>query len=55
MRKIAMRQTMETGDFYVLVEGPAWGGAQFYSEWLRAAAAQRPRRIFRIPSHLHRR
>ena len=26
---------METGDFYVLVEGPAWGDAQFYGEWLR--------------------
>lgn len=38
MRKIATRQTMETGDFYVLVEGPAWGDAQFYSEWLLAAA-----------------
>ena len=29
---------METGDFYVLVEGPAWGDAQFYGEWLLAAA-----------------
>ena len=29
---------METSDFYVLVEGPAWGDAQFYGEWLLAAA-----------------
>ena len=29
---------METGDFYVLVEWPAWGDAQFYGEWLLAAA-----------------
>jgi hypothetical protein len=29
---------METSDFYVLVEGPTWGDAQFYGEWLLAAA-----------------
>src|SRR5437870_987410 len=29
---------METSDFYILVEGPAWGDAQFYGEWLLAAA-----------------
>jgi hypothetical protein len=29
---------METEDFCVLVEGPAWGDAQFYGEWLLAAA-----------------
>jgi hypothetical protein len=29
---------METDGSWVLVEGPAWGDAQFYGEWLRAAA-----------------
>ena len=29
---------METSDFNVLVEGPSWGDAQFYGEWLLAAA-----------------
>jgi hypothetical protein len=29
---------METTDFYVLVQGPARGDAQFYEEWLLAAA-----------------
>ena len=29
---------METDGSWVLVEGPAWGDAQFYGEWLLAAA-----------------
>jgi hypothetical protein len=29
---------MEPTDPYVLVQGPAWGDAQFYGEWLLAAA-----------------
>ena len=29
---------MESGAFWVLVEGPEWGDAQFYGEWLLAAA-----------------
>jgi hypothetical protein len=29
---------MERTDPYVLVQGPAWGDAQFYGEWLLAAA-----------------
>jgi hypothetical protein len=29
---------MEGTDPYVLVQGPAWGDAQFYGEWLLAAA-----------------
>jgi hypothetical protein len=29
---------METDGTWVLVEGPAWGDAQFYGEWLLAAA-----------------
>jgi hypothetical protein len=29
---------METTDFSVLVEGPQWGDARFYGEWLLAAA-----------------
>jgi hypothetical protein len=29
---------MATGNFCVLVEGPKWGDAQFYGEWLIAAA-----------------
>ena len=29
---------MEGSDPYVLVQGPAWGDAQFYGEWLLAAA-----------------
>jgi hypothetical protein len=29
---------MERNDPYVLVQGPSWGDAQFYGEWLLAAA-----------------
>jgi hypothetical protein len=29
---------MERTDTYILVQGPAWGGAQFYGEWLLTAA-----------------
>ena len=29
---------MERTDPYILVQGPAWGDAQFYGEWLLAAA-----------------
>jgi hypothetical protein len=29
---------MEPTDPYILVQGPAWGDAQFYGEWLLAAA-----------------
>jgi hypothetical protein len=29
---------METDGSWVLVEGPAWGDAQFYGEWLLSAA-----------------
>jgi hypothetical protein len=29
---------MERADPYILVQGPAWGDAQFYGEWLLAAA-----------------
>jgi hypothetical protein len=29
---------MEPTDAYVLVQGPAWGDAQFYGEWLLSAA-----------------
>jgi hypothetical protein len=29
---------MEKSDFHVVVKGPAWGDAQFYGEWLLAAA-----------------
>jgi hypothetical protein len=29
---------METDGSWVLIEGPAWGDAQFYGEWLLAAA-----------------
>jgi hypothetical protein len=29
---------MEATDSYVLVQGPAWGDAHFYGQWLQAAA-----------------
>ena len=29
---------MEATDHYVVVQGPAWGDAQFYGEWLLSAA-----------------
>jgi hypothetical protein len=29
---------MERTDPYILVQGPAWGDAQFHGEWLLAAA-----------------
>jgi hypothetical protein len=33
-----VEQTMKADEMYVLVEGPAWGDAQFYGESLLAAA-----------------
>ena len=29
---------MKRTDPYILVQGPAWGDAQFYGQWLQAAA-----------------
>jgi hypothetical protein len=29
---------MERSEPYVLVQGPAWGDARFYGQWLQAAA-----------------
>lgn len=32
------KDSIHNSDRYILVEGPKWGNAEFYGEWLRAAA-----------------